>query len=91
MTKKPETRIKVLNTERYQLYWAQYKSTHLFGLISIWVDIRPTWQDSVFVATLEKAKERIDDFLRRLETGEPEQKRDTVTHIKYPEETKSNE
>ena len=88
MTKKPETRIKVVRGAGgvFDYYFAQYKTKILFGLIETWVDIRPTKTSCAFITTLESAQWRIDDFLKRQETGQAELKKNRVEYIKYPQE-----
>lgn len=94
MTKKPETRIKVVRGAGggvFDYYFAQYKAKIFFSLIETWVDIRPTKTSLAFTTTLESAQWRVDDFLKRQETGQAEFKKARVEYIKYPQETVSNE
>lgn len=83
MTKKPKTRIKVITgkggTTRY---YAEYNLGFIWG----WHFIRPSITSSDYVFTLEDAQSRIDDFLKRQDTGQAEPKKAKVEYIKYPEE-----
>ena len=92
MTKKPETRIKVVKSDGVvDHYYAQYKVKMFFGLISIWLNIIPAKTSSPFTLCMEIAKVRIDDFIMRQQTEKAKLKKTKVEYIKYPEETKSNE
>ena len=80
--KKPKTRIKAITgKDGVTRYYAEYTLGFFWG----WQFTRPSITSSDYVFTLEDAQSRIDDFLKRQETGQAEPKKSRVEYIKYPE------
>src|SRR5690606_35077660 len=88
--KKPKTRIKaVTDKDGVTRYYAEYHLGFFWG----WQFTRPSITSSEYVLTLEDAKSRIDDFLRRdfhrwvSEVEKASRKtKPVVKIIKYPED-----
>lgn len=90
--KQPETRIKRVKEHNGERFYAQYKQVIIPHLWWEWQNTRPLLEDDDYSLSLEDAKDRIDQFLRKskrqwtsdIEQAERRKIKPEVEYIKYP-------